>query len=134
MTGILLLSHGGLSKGIMETFECIMGSTEKIIALTLSIDDDTDAFGEEISKSIDSLDEGDGVLVLVDILGGTPSNKSALLLKGKNIEVIAGLNFPMLIAAEEARLSGKSLKEIKEHCLKCGNEGIVSLREYLGLN
>lgn len=133
MVGFLLMSHGELSKGVMSTFNCIMCSPEKIEALTLNIEDDISVFEQNVVQRIDELDDGDGVLIMVDLLGGTPCNKSSLLLKNKNIEIVTGLNFPMLTAAYECRMEGNNLPTIKNYCVRCAKEGIVSMKEHLNL-
>lgn len=134
MVGILLMSHGDLSQGVISSYKTIIGEPEKIEVLTLHIEDNTDEFEQKMISKIDELDDGDGVLVMVDLLGGTPCNKSAMQLRDKNIEVLTGLNFPMLVCAYEKRLNGGNLQEIKDYCLQGSKDGIVSLREHFHLD
>ena len=133
MVGFLLMSHGDLSKGIIDTCGCIIGHPDKTEYLTLAIEDDISVFEKNMNRIIDELDDGDGVLVMVDVLGGTPCNKASMQLKNKKIEIIAGINFPMVLAAYEARMQGKNLYEIKDHCLSWARKVIVSVREQLNL-
>ncbi len=134
MVGFLLLSHGDLSKGILSTCNCIIGIPEKTKALTLAIEDDITKFENQIAETIDELDDGDGVLVMVDVLGGTPCNQSSALLRDKKIELLTGLNFPMIVAAYECRMQGNDLQTIKDYCIKWAKEGVVSMRERLHLD
>ena len=133
MVGILLMSHGELSKGELNTLECIVGANENITVLTLAADDDITKFEEDMNQAIIELNTGDGVLVMVDVLGGTPSNKSAQKLREKDVEVLTGLNLPMLLAAVEARMHNMSLNDMKKHVIENGQQSIISLREHFEL-
>lgn len=133
MVGFLLLSHGDLSKGILSTCDCIIGIPEKTKTITLAIEDNISQFETQIKEAIDELDDGDGVLVMVDVLGGTPCNQCSALLKDKKIELLTGMNFPMIVAAYECRMQGNDLQTIKNYCVKWAKEGIVSVREKLHL-
>lgn len=134
MVGFLLLSHGDLSKGILSTCSCIIGIPEKTKSITLAIEDDIAKFEKQIAEAVDELNDGDGVLVMVDVLGGTPCNQCSALLKEKKIELLTGLNFPMIVAAYESRMQGNDLQTIKDYCMKWAKEGVVSLREKLHLD
>lgn len=133
MVGILLMSHGELAKGVLNTLECIFGANENITVLTLAADDDITKFEEDMNQAITELNTGEGVLVLVDVLGGTPSNKSAQKLREKDVEVLTGLNLPMLLAAVEARMHNMNLNDMKKHTIECAQQSIISLREHFDL-
>lgn len=133
MVGFLLLSHGDLSIGVLSACDCIMGVPEKTMAITLAIEDDITKFHEQLVETINELDDGDGVLVMVDVLGGTPCNQCSILLKEKKIEILTGLNFPMIVAAYESRIQGNNLQEIKKYCMNWAKEGVISVRERLHL-
>lgn len=133
MVGFLLLSHGDLSNGLLSTCECILGIPDKTAALSLAIEDNIDIFERKIREMIHELDDGDGVLVMTDVFGGTPCNKCSLMLKDENIELLTGLNFPMIAAAYEKRMTGSCLKEIRDYCLTWAKDGIISMRERLNL-
>lgn len=130
MIGILLMSHGDLANGIVSTANCILEAQDNVEVLTLGIEDDIDTFASQMIEKIDQLDSGDGVLVMVDLMGGSPCNKSSMQLREKKIELITGVNFPMYVAACEARDEGLNLDEIKESCVQAGKDGIVSMRDY----
>ena len=74
MTGILIATHGDFAAGILSAVELIAGKQEKVETIGLHHEDGIEEFEERVNKALDDLDEGDGVLVFVDILGGTPSN------------------------------------------------------------
>ena len=76
------------------------------------------------------LDDGSGVLVLVDVLGGSPFNTAACQLRQKHIESVTGLNFPMLLAALEGRETA-ALTELKGTCAQAARDGVVDVRGYM---
>lgn len=130
MVGFLLMSHGELAKGILSTANCILDVQEKTEVLTLDIDDDIGEFESAMREKLEALNDGDGVLVMVDLMGGSPCNKASLMLRDGSVELVTGLNFPMFSAACEARAEGKNLQEILEDCLQFGRDGIISMREF----
>lgn len=132
MIGILLMSHGDLSKGVLNSLECIMGKRENIKALTLGIHDDISEFENKMNEAIEQLGK-EGVLIMVDVLGGTPSNKACRALKNENVEILTGLNLPMVMQAIESREYITNLNELKENVKNAALDSIADLREKLGL-
>ncbi len=130
LVGILLVTHGSFSKGITESVHLIAGEQERLETLSLMPDDNVVLFKEQALKLIQKLDEGDGVLVLVDMMGGSPFNVIASTLVNPNVECITGLNLPMLLAALEIR-SGTPIKEMAKTCVEVGADGIVDIRKKL---
>jgi len=110
MIGIIIAAHGEMSKGLIETSRLIIGHSDKL------------------KKAVESLDAGEGVMVLLDLYGGTPSNVSTLLVRELNIEVVSGVNLPMLLEIIVKRAS-KNLKELRQVALYAGREGIKSINE-----
>ena len=107
MKGILLLSHGELANGIMNSVSFFFGDEiEQLDALILKQDDDATKFGERIYEAVTKLDTGEGVVILVDLFGGTPCNQSAYVLKD-NIDIITGLNLPLLMECLSMRMQGE---------------------------
>lgn len=104
MIGIILLTHGSLGKSFLETLESIMGEQENVISISIYPNDDPDKKREELYKAIDLMDNGKGVVILTDMFGGTPSNLAMSALGVKPIEVIAGVNLPMLVKFVENRM------------------------------
>ncbi len=130
MKGILLLSHGTLAMGVLEALAMIGLDTEGVKAIPLYLDSDLDAYGESIRQAVDRLDTGEGVLVAVDIMSGTPFNQICMMLEEKNAEVITGLNLAMVISAMEGRDS-KTLDELAKASIEDAKNSILNVRDCL---
>lgn len=129
MTGILIATHGGLAEGLLNAIELLAGKQEKIETIGLYHGDGIDAFAQEVEKTYEKLNGEDGVLVFVDILGGSPSNVVMKLMNEKdNVKAIAGVNLPMLIQAVFMR-EDCSADELCSLCYQAGAEGQVLLHE-----
>lgn len=132
MIGILIATHGAFAQGIVNGMELICGPQENLRTLHLALEDDIEVFGEQIKKAAGEMNDGDGVLVFVDFLGGSPANVvSKFILSMPNVEGIAGINFPMLLEAVSARES-MSLNELKNLCCMVGKDGIIDIKKKLG--
>jgi PTS system mannose-specific IIA component len=105
MIGLVLVTHGRLAAEFITAMEHVVGPQEAIEAVCIGPDDDMEERRKDIAKAIQSVDRGNGVINLTDLFGGTPSNLAISLMKTENIEVIAGVNLPMLIRLEGARKS-----------------------------
>lgn len=126
-----MATHGNFAPGIVDAMELICGPQEKVKALPLRIKDDIEEYGKELLNTAEELDDGDGVLILSDLMGGSPANVICrFILEKEKIEGIAGLNFPMLIEAVESR-SYMDLKELAIACLRTGTSGISNIRDVL---
>ena len=103
MIGLVLVTHGRLASEFITAMEHVVGPQERIAAINIGADDNMEKRRKDITKAIAKVDEGDGVIILTDLFGGTPSNLAISLMKSEKIEVIAGVNLPMLIRLEGAR-------------------------------
>jgi PTS system mannose-specific IIA component len=103
MIGLVLVTHGRLAAEFITALEHVVGPQEAIEAVCIGPDDDMEARRKDIAEAIGNVDSGDGTIVLTDLFGGTPSNLAISLMKSENVEVIAGVNVPMLIRLESAR-------------------------------
>ena len=103
MIGLVLVTHGRLAAEFVVAMEHVVGPQERIEPIWIGPDDDMEARRGDIADAIAKVDEGDGVIVLTDLFGGTPSNLAISLMKSEGVEVIAGVNLPMLIRLEGAR-------------------------------
>src|SRR5918999_5645448 len=103
MIGLVLLTHGRLAAEFVVAMEHVVGPQERIETICIGAEDDMEARRDDIAKAIAAVDEGSGVIILTDLFGGTPSNLAISLMKSGEIEVIAGINLPMLIRLEGAR-------------------------------
>ena len=103
MIGLVLVTHGRLASEFIVAMEHVVGPQRQIAAICIGPDDDMEERRAQIAQAIKAVDKGDGVIILTDLFGGTPSNLAISLMKSDKIEVIAGVNLPMLIRLEGAR-------------------------------
>jgi mannose PTS system EIIA component len=103
MIGLVLVTHGRLAAEFITAMEHVVGPQEAVEGICIDADDDMEARRADISAAIARVDRGKGVIILTDLFGGTPSNLAISLMKSEGIEVIAGVNLPMLIRLEGAR-------------------------------
>lgn len=128
MIGIVVTAHGEMADGLIESASMIVGPIKKIRGVALREGESPETMSDEIREAVASLDEGEGVLILLDLFGGTPSNVCAALTRELNIEVISGVNLPMLLEVVLKRES-LSLREFRDVAQKAGKKGIVSINE-----
>ncbi len=103
MIGLVLVTHGRLAAEFITAMAHVVGPQEAVEGICIDADDDMEARRADISAAIAQVDRGKGVIILTDLFGGTPSNLAISLMKSEGIEVIAGVNLPMLIRLEGAR-------------------------------
>ena len=97
MIGIVLVTHGQLAEEFLYALEHIVGKQTNIKAIGIQAEDDMENRRRDISQAIKNVEDGDGVVLLTDMFGGTPSNLAISVMGVENVEVIAGINLPMLI-------------------------------------
>ncbi|WP_448657785.1 PTS sugar transporter subunit IIA [Sphingomonas sp. CJ99] len=107
MIGLVLVTHGRLAEEFVRAMEHVVGTQERILPISIGPDDDMEERRADIARAIETVDGGKGVIVLTDLFGGTPSNLAISLMEQGRIEVIAGINLPMLIRLGGARKSMK---------------------------
>jgi mannose PTS system EIIA component len=103
MIGLVLVTHGHLADEFVTAMEHVVGPQTAIAAIAIGPEDDMELRRAEIREAIDRVDSGRGVIVLSDLFGGTPSNLAISLMEAGRVEVIAGINLPMLIRLGGAR-------------------------------
>ena len=103
MIGLVLVTHGRLATEFVVAMEHVVGPQRAIAPICIGPDDDMESRRKDIAAAIDEVDSGRGVIVLTDLFGGTPSNLAISLMRPGKVEVIAGINLPMLIRLEGAR-------------------------------
>ena len=104
MTGILVVTHGNLASTLIETLEFIMGKEqERMLPISIDIKQDPDNLRKKIKQGISKVSSDKGVLIFTDMFGGTPSNLAYSFLDEGKIEVISGVNLPLLLKAVTAR-------------------------------
>lgn len=103
MIGIVLVTHGGLAKEFQLALEHVVGPQTQFESVSIGPDDDMEQRKQDILDSVGRVNTGTGVVILTDMFGGTPSNLSISIMEPGLIEVIAGVNLPMLIKLASAR-------------------------------
>ncbi|GAA0483885.1 PTS sugar transporter subunit IIA [Parasphingorhabdus litoris] len=103
MIGLVLVTHGSLAVEFVTAMEHVVGPQKAIMSVCIGPHDDMEHRRQEIADSIEKVDGGKGVIILTDLFGGTPSNLAISLMDKGKVEVIAGVNLPMLIRLDGAR-------------------------------
>lgn len=131
MIGILVLTHGDLGPQFIKTGKLIgLNSDEAVMALSIDPADSPDSVREKVAQAIKRVSKGDGVLILTDLFGGTPTNLSLSFLEKGKVEVVTGLNLPMMIKAINAR-SDHDLPALAKLASEAGKENIYRAEEVL---
>ena len=131
MIGILLMSHGRMAEGMLDSSTLFFGDDiPQIKALCLMPGDNPEEFDNRIKEAVAEIDDGSGVIGMCDLLGGTPSNRSVLCMNDR-LQVITGMNFTMLLELLGRRLSAEDVKDIDiNELMEIGKNGIVNLNGY----
>jgi PTS system mannose-specific IIA component len=124
MIGLLIISHCDLGKEFLNAAELIMGRLEAADSISITQTTESEEMLKTISEKLKALDSGQGVLVLTDMFGGTPSNLSLSFLKEEKVEVITGVNLPMVIAIAQDR-DRLTLSELGEKARQAGKRSIA---------
>jgi PTS system mannose-specific IIA component len=104
MVGIIVVTHTKLGEALIEASEFIIGAhPQAVLAVSIDLKENADLLRKKIAKSIKAVNQNEGVLIMTDMFGGTPSNLSYSFLEEGRIEVISGVNLPMLVKALDAR-------------------------------
>lgn len=103
MIGLVLVTHGRLAVEFISAVEHVVGRQPQMEAIVIGPDDDIDLRREEIRQAVERVDTGQGVVLLTDMFGGTPSNLAIAMLNRPKVEVIAGMNLPMLVRLAKVR-------------------------------
>jgi PTS system mannose-specific IIA component len=110
---MVLVTHGRLATEFIAALEHVVGPQKRVAAVCIGPDDNMEQRRREILDSVATVDEGDGVVILTDMFGGTPSNLAISVLDRANVEVIAGINLPMLIKLASLRQNAKLAAAVK---------------------
>jgi mannose PTS system EIIA component len=103
MIGLVLVTHGHLATEFRAALEHVVGRQKQLATITIAPDDDMETRRRDIINAVASVDTGKGVIILTDMFGGTPSNMAISLLSPGSIEIVAGINLPMLIKLASIR-------------------------------
>jgi PTS system mannose-specific IIA component len=103
MIGLVLVTHGRLAVEFRSALEHVVGPQKQIEAITIGPDDDVEQRRKDIIEAVKRVDTGDGVAILTDMFGGTPSNLAISCMSRPKVEVVAGINLPMLVKLAKVR-------------------------------
>jgi PTS system mannose-specific IIA component len=124
MIGVLVVTHCRLGDALLEAADFILGERpEAMVAVSIDLSENADKLRKKIADGIKKLNGDDGILILTDMFGGTPSNLSYSFLEEGRIEVISGVNLPILIRAASAR-KNQSLSELAANLEAFGKKSI----------
>lgn len=130
MVGLVVATHGRLAEELLLTAEGIVGRLERCEAVSIVAGASMDEARERIAEAVKRVDQGDGVLVLTDMFGGTPANL-ALTFLGDKLEVVTGVNLPMIMKLATARGEDVSLHSVAELVTAYGQKNITLASELL---
>ena len=130
MIGVLITTHGELGSELIKAAELIKGSMKGVLHISVDQTKGLEDIRKEISTAIKKLDQGKGVLILTDLFGGTPSNVSLSFMKEGKVEVITGVNLPMLLKISDVR-EKMALKEFSQFIKDYGIKNICVASEIL---
>lgn len=134
MIGLVLVCHGKMAEGLIDAMQMIAGEQEAVRGIGLFETESVEDLMAKVQQAMAEVDCGEGVLILVDLFGASPFNASARLMlaaPGKAIEVVTGLNLPMLVELVTQR-DGLNLAEAVDLVLSAGAEGIRRLSDIKG--
>lgn len=124
MIGAVIVTHGGLAQGLIDVAESIAGPMEALKAVSVSRSDNTESIRGMLSGAVKEVNRGDGVVIFTDMFGGTPTNIALSLLEGGRVEVITGVNLPMVLKFAGHR-TDKKLHELVLYLKEYGQNSIV---------
>jgi PTS system mannose-specific IIA component len=129
MIGIVLVTHCNLAREFIAALEHVVGPQQYMSAVCIGADDDMERRRAEILESAKACDTGDGVIVLTDMFGGTPSNLAISIMEQSGVEVLAGVNLPMLVKL--ASLRGRPIAEAVRMAQEAGRKYITVASRFL---
>lgn len=130
MIGLMVVAHFNLAREMVAAVELIVGKQQQFASVGIMPDDDIEKIRAKIIEALKAVDSGDGVIILTDMFGGTPSNISLSFLEEGRIELITGVNLPMLIKLVTYR-EGKGLDELAHFITEYGQKNIYLATDVL---
>lgn len=129
--GGVLVTHGRLGAELLEAVRTIVGEVEQMTFVSIGWNDDVEESKRRIAEAVKSVDSGRGVIVLTDMFGGSPSNLSLPLLAKNRVEVVTGVNLPMVIKLAH-QLGGEEVGKLAQQICEQGQRHIAIASELLG--
>ena len=130
MVGVLIVSHGGFAEALISSLQFLVGKQQKIRGVSIWPKDWEKELKDRIRQEIVKVNDGDGVVILTDVLGGTATNLSLSFLENEKVELVTGVNMPMLLTLSSYR-KGSSLREIGKLVKKSGRRSIILAKQLL---
>lgn len=130
MIGLVIVTHGALAREFRSALEHVVGVQKNCEAICIAADDNMEDRREEVANAIKHVDKGDGVILLTDMFGGTPSNIAIHFLDAGKVEVIAGVNLPLLVKLAQIR-GTKPMQQVLAEAQDVGRKYIRSASEVL---
>ena len=131
MIGVVLVTHGNLATELVKVMEHVVGPQDQLTTITIAPDDDMEKRREDILNSVQFVDKGLGVIILTDMFGGTPSNLAISIMEQAKIDIIAGVNLPMLIKLASVR-STETISDAVAQAREAGQKYIMVASQVLG--
>lgn len=131
MMGLVLVTHGRLAEEFRSALEHVVGPQDGIASVSIGPEDDMEGRRLDIIAAVESVDKGDGVVILTDMFGGTPSNLAISVMQDRDIEVLAGLNLPMLVKLARIRPE-MEMREAVRLAAEAGRKYINVANDVLG--
>ncbi len=125
MTGAVIATHGNLAMELLSTASFIVGDITNVTALTIDLSQPVEAIQKTIKNAIKKVDMGQGVLILTDMFGGTPSNMAISFHEAGRVEVITGVNLPMVIKLARLSDTERSLEDIASEVVRYSRKSIT---------
>ncbi|NDV19198.1 PTS sugar transporter subunit IIA [Pseudodesulfovibrio sp. JC047] len=122
MVGIVLVTHSTFGASLLDAATMVMGEQKNCLAVGVDVEKSVDETMEAVRKAIQTVETGKGVVALTDLFGGSPTTMSLSLMKSENLEVITGVNLPMLVATIQSRKM--NLDALAEAVKNAGRQGI----------
>jgi mannose/fructose/sorbose-specific phosphotransferase system IIA component len=130
MIGVVIAAHGSLSTSLMESTSMILGDMEQVKTVSLVIGDSLEGLIDRVRDAVNEVNTGEGVVIFLDLFGGTPSNASALITQEMdNVFAVTGVNFPMLAEVFTMRPGVDSPQELVDIAVSAGKNSILDLVE-----
>ena len=130
MIGIVLAAHGLLPGAFLASTSMVLGELPQVASISLMPGDSLEGLVDRLQAAVSEVNTGDGVLILLDMFGGTPANATAFLTQQANdVRAITGMNLPMLLETFMARMSTDRLESLAETAFSAGQTGIVDIVE-----
>jgi PTS system mannose-specific IIA component len=129
--GIVVTAHAELAHALVNTAKLVVGEGVNVTSVPINADDTSETFGPRLREAIAKVDTGDGVMVLTDMFGGTPSNVGMTMHQPGRVEVLTGVNLPMMVKAMQLAMRGADLVAMAKQVKAAGQRSIAVATEVL---